>query len=151
MEMAISIELPVKAEGWADTQLRPLDESAWRTWIAKGQERERRTNAARTRAVKWVSIAALLAAAGPWILMDPLAVAIRFVITGGALVVMMQEFHARRFLFAGIFAVIAALYNPVAPAFPFAGEWQHAALLATVVPFVASAAWSGGRKETRLA
>ncbi|HSM78756.1 MAG TPA: hypothetical protein VLT57_14060, partial [Bryobacteraceae bacterium] len=64
MEMAISIELPVKAGGWADTQLRPLDESAWRTWIAKGQERERRTNAARTRAVKWVSIAALLAAAG---------------------------------------------------------------------------------------
>jgi hypothetical protein len=40
-----------------------LDEGVWQAWLAKGRAQERCDYAARLRVVKWLFIAALLAAA----------------------------------------------------------------------------------------
>jgi hypothetical protein len=120
---------------------QPLDEAVWQTWVAKGRAEELRTAAASMQAVKWASIAGLLTAAafGPEI--AAYDVAVRFIVTVGALVMMVQAFQTRRYVLAAVFGELALLYNPVAPVFTFSGGWQLAVLLASTVPFVAALAW----------
>jgi hypothetical protein len=43
--------------------------------------------------------------------------------------------------------LLRSLYNPVAPVFSFSGGWQHAVVVASTVPFVASLAWRRVRTE----
>jgi hypothetical protein len=45
---------------------KPLDDAAWRAWVAKGRARDERSAAARIKVIKWIGIAGLLAAAGLW-------------------------------------------------------------------------------------
>jgi hypothetical protein len=139
--MSTSVELLGPLEAWAPPAARPLDDAVWQAWIAKGRAQDRRSRAVRIKAVKWASIAALLAAAGFWSHLAPLEVAVRFVVTAGAMVVMFQAFRARYYAVAAVFGAIALFYNPVVPAFNFSGAWQRAAVVASTVPFVASLAW----------
>ena len=93
------------------------------------------------KAVTWVSIAALLAAAGLWSYVTPYEAAVRFVVAAGAMVVMFQVFHARHYALASALAALALFYNPVAPVFAFSGEWQHALRgVASTAPFLVSLA-----------
>ena len=117
---------------------KPLDEAMWQAWIAKGRMQDRRSSAVRMKAVKWISIAGLLAAAGLWSQLTPYEVAVRFIVAASSIVVMFQTFHARQYAFAAVFGALALLYNPLAPVFSFSGDWQRALVFASTGPFVAS-------------
>ena len=99
----------------------------------------------RIKAVQWASIAALLGAAGLWSHLAPFEVAVRFLVTAGAIVVLFQAVQARYYAPATVFGALALSYNPVAPAFGFSGDWQRAVAVASAVPFVASLVWPMGR------
>jgi hypothetical protein len=126
---------------WAPPAARPLDEAVWQAWVAKGRAQDRRSGAARIKAVKWASIAGLLAAAGLWSHLGPFEVVVRFLGTASAMVVMFQAVQARYYAVAAVFGALALLYNPVAPASSFSGDWQRAVVVASAVAFVASLAW----------
>jgi hypothetical protein len=135
------VESPESQNAWTPPPAKPLDEAVWQAWLAKGRAEDRRDTAAHIKAVKWVSIAGLLAAAGMWAQLPPYQVALRFLVAAGALAVMLSAFKARRYAFAGIFGALALLYNPAAPIFSFSGTWQYALVLASAVPFAASLTW----------
>jgi len=120
---------------------KPLDEAVWQAWVAKGRAQDGRGRAARVKAVKWVSAAALLVAAGLWSHLTTYDVVVRFVVAAGAIMVMLNLLHARHYTFAAVFGALALLYNPVVSVFSFSGEWQRALVLASAAPFVASLAW----------
>ena len=77
--------------------------------------------------------------------LTPYEVVVRFIVAGGAIVVMFHAFHARDYAFAAVFGALALLYNPVAPVFSFSGDWQRALVVASAVPFFASLAWRDAR------
>ena len=91
----------------------------WQAWVAKGQAQDRRSSATRIKAVKWVSIAGLLAAAGFWSQVAPFAAVVRFLVTARAMALMFQAFQAKYYAVSVAFGVLALGYNPVVPAFSF--------------------------------
>lgn len=133
---------------WEPPPTKPLDESVWQAWVAKGRQQDRRGREARFKAVKWISLLGLFAALGMWSEVAPYEVVVRFVVTVGSLAVMFQALQTRRFTFAVAFGAVALLFNPVAPAFSFTGDWQRALLVASGVPFVVSLAWRNERLAT---
>jgi hypothetical protein len=139
--MSNSIELLEPLVVWTTPATKPLNEALWRAWIARGRAQDRRSSTARIKAVKWVSIAGLLAAAGFGPQLGPYEVVVRFIVTAGAMIVMAQAFQAKFYSVGALFAVVALLYNPVARAFGFSGGWQSAVVVASAVPFMASLAW----------
>lgn len=143
--MSTLVGLQEPRSGRERSGAKPLDEAVWQAWIAKGRAQDRRSSAARMKAVKWVSIAGLLAAAGLWSQLTPYEVVVRFIVAAGAIIVMFQAFEARRYAFAAVFGALALVYNPVAPVFSFSGDWQRALVVTSAVPFVASLAWRNVR------
>lgn len=139
--MSALAELHESQDVWTPPPAKPLDEAAWQAWLAKGRAQDRRDSAARIKVVKWISIAGLLATAGLWSQLSPYEVAIRFLVTAGALAVTLHAFEAKRYTFAGVFGALALLYNPAAPVFAFSGNWQHVLVLASTIPFAASLTW----------
>jgi hypothetical protein len=123
---------------WEAPPATPLDEAVWQAWLAKSRARERQGSAARAKAVKWISIVGLLASAGLWSYLAPYKVGVGFIVAAGAIVMMFQAFHARRYSFAAVFGGLAVLYNPVAPVFSDWGGWQRTLLVASALPFIAS-------------
>ena len=140
------VELRGPQEAWLPPPAKPLDEAVWQAWVLKGREQDRRSNAARMIAVKWLSIAALLAATRLWSHLTPYDALVRFILSAGAMVVMFRALHTRHFAAAAVFGALALLYNPVAPAFSFSGDWHRAVVVASAVPFVASLAWRNVRR-----
>jgi uncharacterized protein (DUF1684 family) len=61
--MLTAVELTASQPAWTPPETKPLDETVWQAWVAKGRERDRRNAVARIKALKWVSIAGLLVAA----------------------------------------------------------------------------------------
>jgi hypothetical protein len=90
------------------------------------------------KALKLVSIAALLIVAmvGPHL--GPYAVVVRFIVATGAIVLMFEAFHARYYASAVIFGALSLLYNPIAPVFSFFGAWQSVLVMTSTLPFVSS-------------
>jgi len=78
------------------------------------------------KVVKWISIGALVAAAGNWLHPAPYDIVVRFVVTGGAVVLMSEALYAHHYVVAAAFGALVLLYNPAAPLFAFAGDWQRA-------------------------
>jgi hypothetical protein len=117
---------------------KPLDEAAWQAWVLKGRARDQRSQAARLKAVKWITAVGLLLAAELWPQLAPYNLGVRFLVAAGAMVLMFEAFHTRDYAFGALFGALAVLYNPVTPLFGSSGEWQRALLLASTVPFVAS-------------
>ena len=120
-------------------QARPeaerLDEGRWQAWMAKGRAHDLRVSARATAAVRWVTVAALLAVAALWSEVAPYEVILRSVIVLGAVVVTLHSIGNKRGEIAALFAACAWIYNPVVPVFTFSGDWQRAVVLATAVPF----------------
>ncbi len=139
--MSTSVGLQELREVRKPPLAKPLDEAAWQAWVEKCRAQDRRGSSARAKAVKWVSIAALLVAAGLGFYLTPYDVVVRFIVAGGAIVVLFHAIHARHYAFAAVFGTLALLYNPVAPVFGFSGDWQRAAVAASAVPFFASLGW----------
>lgn len=146
--MLTAVELLAPKEVWALPAVKPLDEWAWQAWIAKGREQDRRRSALFMKGVKWVSIAALLAAVARWPHPGLYDVVVRFVVAAGAMAMMFQSLSSRYYVVAAAFAALVLLYNPLAPVFAFAGEWQSGLVVASAVPFVASLAWRKPRVES---
>jgi hypothetical protein len=132
---------------WEPPLSKPLDDAAWQAWVAKGGAQDRRDSAARIRAVKWVCIAGLLAAAGLWPQLARYEVAVRFLVAIGALVLMVHAFETHRYALTGVFGALAFLYNPVMPMFGLSGNWQHALVLASAIPFALSLKAPGTANE----
>lgn len=145
--MSTSVELRELREVGNPPLSKPLDEAVWQAWVDKGRVRERRGSAARVRAVKWVSLAGLLALAGLWSHLAPYDVVVRFIVAAGAIVVMIHAIHGGHYAFAAVFAALAFLYNPLAPVFSFSGDWQRVLVVVSAVPFVASLASRNARTE----
>lgn len=143
--MSTFVQLRGSPEVWAPPVAKPLDEAVWQAWVSKGQARDRRSSAARLIAVKWVSAAALLAAAALWLHLGPYTVLVRSVVVLGAIIVMSRFLHVRHYAFAAVFGLLALLYNPVAPVIGFAGDWQRAFVAASAAPFIAALAWRRAR------
>ena len=118
-----------------------LDESLWRDWVATGRARERRNDAKRSKALTWLAIAGLIAGAAAWSLLAPYDLVVRFIVATAAVVGVVQATQAKRYVLAAVFAMLALLYNPIAPAFSFSGEWQRMLVAASVLPFAASLGW----------
>jgi len=93
--------------------------------------------------MKWITMAALLTAAilwrsaANWQFPQFL---LGFVVCFGAGVVAIQAFRANRYMWAGGFATIALLFNPLLPVLPFGGEWGRSLVLVSIVPFALSLA-----------
>lgn len=126
---------------WEPLPSKPLDEAVWQAWIAKGRTQDRHDSASRIKAVKWISIAGLLAAAGLWPQLARYEVAVRFLVAMGALALMVHAFETHRYALTGVFGALAFLYNPVMPVFGLSGNWQHALVLASTIPFALSLTW----------
>ena len=127
--------------------MKPLDESVWQTWVAKGYARKKRRSAARVRFASWISIAGLLIVAGLWSYVTPNETAVRVFVATGALVVMVGAYNARKYAVAAVSAALVLLYNPFAHTFSLSGDWQRALVVASAVPFVISIAWHASRTE----
>lgn len=145
--MSGSVVHQESGSGWNPPLAKPQPEAEWQAWVAKGRARDLRKSAARVKAVKWVSIAVLLATAAFWSHLTTYDVVVRFIVAGAALVVMSQALHAKNYAFAAVFGVVALLYNTVVPAFTFSGDWQRAVVVASALPFVASLVWRSARLE----
>jgi hypothetical protein len=143
--MSTSVELKESETVWVAPESRPLDEAVWQAWAEKGRAQDRRGSAARVKLVKIVSIATLLAAAALWSHLTPYAVVVRFIVTAGALAVMLDAFRARHYTPAAVCGALAILYNPVAPVFGFSGDWQRVVVAASAAPFLASLARRNAR------
>ena len=136
----MSTLLELQPVAWQPPAAAPLDDVVWDAWMSKGATRDRRATASRMKAVKWVEIVVLLASAGLWFQVTPYELAIKSIVAAGALVVMFQAFQTRRFAFAGIFGLLAVLYNPLVSVFTFSDDWQRAIVAASAAPFIASLA-----------
>ncbi len=96
-----------------------------------------------TKIMKWTTMAALVTAALLW---GSAANSqfprflLGFVVCFGAGVVVMQAMRAKKYIWAGGFAGIALLFNPLVPVLPFAGEWGRLLVLVSIVPFAVSVA-----------
>ena len=145
--MSTLIELPRPQVTWSRPAATPLDEAVWQAWVAKGRAQERRSTLRRIKAVKWASVAALLAAAGLWSHLAPVEVVVRFLVTTGATVLMFHTLHARNYAVAAVFGALALFYNPLLPVVGFSGDWQRAVVGASTVPFIASLIWPNGRNR----
>jgi hypothetical protein len=64
---------------------------------------------------------------------------------GAVVMMMLQAFHAKRYVVAALFGALALLYNPVAPAFGFVGEWQRVVVAASSIPFISLLVWRDAR------
>ena len=67
-----------------------------------------------TNKMKWMSIAALVAAL-VWRPSAGYEILLQFVVCLGACLVVAQAWHAGKYVWAGVFLLLAVLFNPVAP------------------------------------
>ncbi len=96
-----------------------------------------------TKIVKWITMAALLTAAMLWRSAANSQLPqflLGFVVCFGAAVVAIQAVRAQKYVWAGGFAVIALLFNPLVPVLPFDGEWGRLLVMGSIVPFAVSLA-----------
>jgi len=96
-----------------------------------------------TKVMKWITMAALLAAAMLWRSAFDSQLPqflLGFVVCLGAGVVAVQAAQAEKYVWAGGFAAIALLFNPLLPVLPFNGEWGRWLVLVSIVPFAVSLA-----------
>jgi hypothetical protein len=138
--MSKAVAVKEVATAWECPPVKPLDEAVWQAWISKGRAQDRQRREARTKALKWASIVALLAVGVLWSQVAPYELVIRCVVAAAAGGTMFEPFNTRQYALGAVFAGLALLYNPVAPVFDFSGNWQRALVLASAIPFVISLA-----------
>ena len=119
---------------------KPLDETAWQSWVATGRVQDARHRAALLAGIAWASIVGLLAAVAFRADPNPYDGLLRFIVCGGAIVLIFPAIRAGRYALAAAFGAVALLYNPVATIFGLSGAWQRAVVVASFAPFVVSLA-----------
>jgi hypothetical protein len=126
---------------WEPPSVHPLDEAVWQVWKAKGREQDRRRGLDFNTVVRCGAITALLIVVGLGAQVAPHALLARLVVAASAVTLVVQAMQARQVLFAAAFGLIAALYNPMAPAFDFSSTWERAFVAASAVLFLAPLLW----------
>jgi hypothetical protein len=121
--------------------MKPLDETVWQAWLAKNRAEELRRSATRVKTVKWASVLTLVAAAFFGSYLGSYGAPVRFVLTLGAIVVMLDALKLRDYTFATVFGTLALLYNPVLPVVNFSGFWQFALMILSALLFIVSLTW----------
>ncbi len=139
MSDAVGVKRPTTT--WEAHAVKPLDEAVWQAWKAKGRARDRQVRETRIKALKGGAIGALLVVAGLWYQLASYEIVIRCVLAAAAGGMMFQAFNKRQYALGAVFAALALLYNPLAPALSFSGNWQRALVVASAIPFVTSLAW----------
>jgi hypothetical protein len=129
------------ATTWEPPAVKPLDEAVWEAWKANGRARDMQGRETRIKALKWGPIIAVLAVAGLSSQLAAYEIVIRCVLAAAAAGMTFEAFNKRQYVLGAVFAALALLYNPVAPAFDFSGNWQRALVVASAIPFVTSLAW----------
>lgn len=137
MSTAVAPQVPEVREA---SMSKPLDEAERQAWAAE-RPPERRGRSAVLSAVKWTSIAGLLALGGLWSRFTTFEVTARFVVAAGAIIVMAQSLLARRYAVVAVSGALVLLYNPLAPLFDLSGDWQRALFVAAAVPFLVFLIW----------
>ncbi len=133
--MSKSTDLREVEPTWVVPDTEPLNQAMWRKWEAKGQYQDREASRAQSKAVYWISIAALLATVGLWSRLPPYEVVVRFLVCIGAMTAAFQCYHRRRLAMVGVFVLLVGLFNPILPVLNFTGEWQRVVVLLSVFPF----------------
>src|SRR5690242_20275373 len=100
-------------EAWTPPVSEALNETLWQAWVAKGRAQDQRSSATRMKAVKWASIAVLLAAAWLWSQVAPFEVAVRFLVTASAMALAFQALKTKYYAVSVGFGVLTLCYNPV--------------------------------------
>lgn len=126
---------------WETPEANQLDDALWRAWVAKGRERERRTNATFFNSIRWISIAALAVGAGLGSRLMPYDVIVRFVVSAAAVLLTLRFLGTRSYATAALFGLLALLFNPVAAVFNCSGGWQRGLMVASAVPLAVSFAF----------
>lgn len=97
------------------------------------------------KAAKWVSVATLVAAIVFGSQLGYYGIIVRFVLTIGAIVVMLDAVHFRHYTFATVFGTLALLYNPVLPVMDFSDFWQFVFMMLSAALFIISLTWRKAR------
>ena len=127
---------------WFPSEMKSLDQNRWRVWVAKGHARDVRNRARLNAGVRYVVAAVLLiVAAGVGSRLALYDVGVRFTVAFGAFYVAVHAFRSASYAIAGAFGLVTLLYNPIAPVFDLAGEWQRVAALGTAILFMVSFHW----------
>jgi hypothetical protein len=129
-----------------------LDESVWRTWLKKNRLQELHRTALRMRALKWACTAmlAVTAVVSPYVFTpytSAFQTVVRFAVAVGAIVLIVESLRRGRYVFAGLFAGIVLLFNPVLPALDLSGN--RLIIVISALPFLASLIWV--KEKVRLA
>jgi hypothetical protein len=131
--------------GFGTPEMKPLDQAVWQAWLAKGRARDNRNRATLNASIRYFVTAVLLVAGGVWSSVAPYHVMVRFVVTAGAMFMMLQALRSANYGVAGLYGAVALVFNPVAPAFTFAGEWQRVLVMGTAILFMTSLYWPSKR------
>jgi hypothetical protein len=120
---------------------KALDETVWRTWLNKNRLQELHRTALRMKALKWAFIGMLMvtAAGSPYVFAtysSAFQTVVRFAVALGAIVLIAESLRRGRYVFAGLFAGIVLLFNPVLPALDLSGN--RLIVVFSVLPFLAS-------------
>ena len=131
---------------------KALDETVWRTWLNKNRLQESHRTALRMKALKWACMGMLIVTAvvSPYVFApysSAFQTVVRFAIAVGAMVLIVESLRRGRYVFAGLFAGIVLLFNPVLPALDLSGNRLIAVF--SVLPFLASLI--GMKEKVRLA
>ena len=141
--MTNDLRLKASTYAWEQHLTKPSHEdgASYRAWLAKGDDQDRRSNSARVKAVAVVSIAVLLATAALWSRLIPYEIAVRFVVTVGAISLMINATHLHYYASLVVFGALVLIFNPILPLFAISGDWQRALAIASIVPFAVSLTW----------
>jgi len=131
----------------AQPPLAVLNPAAWQAWIAKGYRLDAKRARTRLETVKILSILCLLAAAALWPYLVPYEVIFRFAATMAACYIMLHAIRSRHYVLAGLFGVIALLYNPLAQLFPASDDLKRVLLAISATPFIVSLGWRDTEKH----
>lgn len=143
------VELPSDSRSLSP---KALDETVWRTWLNKNRLQELHRTALRMKALKWACMGLLIVTAivSPYVFApysSALQTVVRFAVALGAMVLMVESLRRGRYVFAGLFAGIVLLFNPVLPALDLSGN--RLIVVFSVLPFLASL--MGMKEKVRLA
>jgi hypothetical protein len=124
----------------------------WRTWLNKNRLQELHRTAHRMKALKWACMGMLIVAAvvSPYVFAtysSAFQTVVRFAVALGAIVLIAESLRRGRYVFAGLFAGIVLLFNPVLPALDLSGN--RLIVVFSVLPFLASLIWM--KEKVRLA
>ena len=141
MPTVVGLQDPIRG---SKSPTKPLNEAVWQAWLAKNRAQELRRSATRVKTVKWVSVVTLVAGVLFGSYLGSYGVPVRFVLTLGAIVVMLDAFKLRDYTFATVFGTLALLYNPVLTVVNFSGFWQYVLMILSAVLFIISLTWRRG-------